>query len=427
MERKNDKIKENNSHFGNEELDTESKSLYKVACNRLKRDKLALFGGFIIGVAFLIAILGSLIRPDPTKHSNNMIPSLRTLKPGSSVDILKVRINRKTEGKYFWEKLFFGGEAKKYKYFPINNFNFKQKDIIINKYTTKKGLEGEKIPFNIADVLYPIDIDNQYMKKDNKLEFHIIGDKKVTRSLQSMRKEIMEKNIINKTFWLGTDTHGRDLLSRLMAGTIVSLSVGFIAVIISLIIGVSLGSIAGYFKGLIDDLIMWLINVIWSIPTLLLIIAITFALGKGFSQVFIAVGLTMWVQVARIVRGEVLSVREKEFVEAGKALGYSSVRIITKHIIPNVMSPVIVISAANFASAILIEAGLSFLGIGAQIPIASWGSMIKNHYTYITTDYAYLAILPGMCIMLLVLAFMLVGNGLRDALDTKALDEYGGA
>ncbi|MBT3570907.1 MAG: ABC transporter permease, partial [Flavobacteriales bacterium] len=164
---------------------------------------------------------------------------------------------------------------------------------------------------------------------------------------------------------------------------------------------------------------MWFVNVIWSIPTLLMVIAITLALGKGFWQVFVAVGLTMWVEVARIVRGQVLVIRELEYVEAGKALAFKSFRIIFKHILPNVIGPVIVISAANFAAAILIEAGLSFLGIGAQPPAPSWGGMIKDHYAYIIMDKAYLAIIPGMAIMSLVLAFMLLGNGLRDAFDVK--------
>jgi peptide/nickel transport system permease protein len=177
--------------------------------------------------------------------------------------------------------------------------------------------------------------------------------------------------------------------------------------------------VAGYFRGWVDNVIVWFINVVWSIPTLLLVIAITFALGKGFWQVFVAVGLTMWVDVARMVRGQVMSLREKEFVEAGLALGYSDTRIIIKHILPNVMAAVIVISAANFASAILLEAGLSFLGIGVQPPVPSWGSMIKENYGYIILDYAYLAILPGIAILLLVLSFMLIGNALRDALDVK--------
>jgi peptide/nickel transport system permease protein len=155
---------------------------------------------------------------------------------------------------------------------------------------------------------------------------------------------------------------GRDILSRLIVGTRVSLSVGLITVIISLSIGLILGSLAGYYRGRTDNIIMWFINVIWSIPTLLLVFAITLALGKGFWQVFIAVGLTMWVNVARLVRGQVLGVRELEYVEATRALGFSSFRTIVRHIWPNIMGPVIVIAASNFASAIVIEAGLSFLG-----------------------------------------------------------------
>ncbi len=224
---------------------------------------------------------------------------------------------------------------------------------------------------------------------------------------------------VKKTFWLGTDRFGRDYLSQLMIGTRVSLSVGLISVIISLVIGIFMGAVGGYYRGWVDNVIVWLINVIWSIPTLLLVIAITFALGKGFWQVFIAVGLTMWVEVARVVRGQILGIREKEYVEAARALGFSNFRIIFHHILPNVMAAVIVISAANFASAILMEAGLSFLGLGVQPPVPSWGSMIKENYGYIVLDYAYLAVLPGIAIMLMVLAFMLMGNALRDALDVR--------
>ncbi|MBL7942424.1 MAG: ABC transporter permease, partial [Flavobacteriales bacterium] len=207
---------------------------------------------------------------------------------------------------------------------------------------------------------------------------------------------------------------------RLMAGTVISLSVGCIAVLISLIIGLLFGLLAGYYRGWIDAVIMWFTNVVWAVPTLLLVMAITFAFGTGFWKVFVAVGLTMWVEVARITRGQVLGVREKEYVEAARALGLPAWRIMFRHILPNVLSPVIVISAANFASAILIEAGLSFLGLGAKIPVPSWGNMIREHYSYITTDMAYLAIVPGVMIMLLVLSFMMVGNGLRDALDVRS-------
>jgi peptide/nickel transport system permease protein len=209
------------------------------------------------------------------------------------------------------------------------------------------------------------------------------------------------------------------LYSRILIGARITFFIGFIAVFISLLIGVSLGSIAGYFGGKTDALIMWLINITWSIPTLLLVIAITLALGKGFWQVFIAVGLTMWVEVARVVRGQVMSIKKMQYIEAAKVLGFSNFRIIFNHILPNITASIIVISAANFAAAILIESGLSFLGIGAQPPIPSWGAMIKENYNYIILGKPYLAVIPGIAIMSLVLAFMLIGNALRDALDVK--------
>jgi peptide/nickel transport system permease protein len=164
---------------------------------------------------------------------------------------------------------------------------------------------------------------------------------------------------------------------------------------------------------------MWFINTIWSIPSLLLIFAITFAMGKGFWQVFIAVGLTMWVNVARLVRGQVMAVRELEYVEATRALGFSHFRTIFRHLLPNIMGPILVIAASNFASAIVIEAGLSFLGAGVQPPQPSWGLMIKENYSFIITQNPMLALAPGFAIMFLVLAFNLLGSGLRDALDIR--------
>jgi peptide/nickel transport system permease protein len=199
----------------------------------------------------------------------------------------------------------------------------------------------------------------------------------------------------------------------------VSLAVGLIAVLISFTLGIILGAVAGYFKGWVDELVMWLVNVTWSIPTLLLVFAITMAMGKGFWQIFIAVGLTMWVSVARLVRGQVMAIKELEFVQAAKALGFTNMRIIVKHILPNILGPILVIAASNFATAIIVEAGLSFLGIGVQPPQPSWGLMIKENYNFIITHNPMLALMPGFAIMLLVLAFNLLGNGLRDAIDVK--------
>jgi peptide/nickel transport system permease protein len=399
-------------------VEVKDQGLVKGTWNKLLKNKLAFLGILIIAFFALIAVLGSLIRPDSTPDANDQILEISRKKPGFEVSMLEVELNKEVQEIPFYKRLFFGGQSLSYQNIPIEKYNIHGDSLIAILYNEIPSDRLRK-KFHVADVLFSLDISKPIIKIGSQYEIPLVNGELITTDLHSMVNEIPNR-IHPQKYILGTDKFGRDLLSRVMAGAVVSLSVGFIAVFISLIIGITLGAIAGYYRGWVDELIMWLINVVWSVPTILLVIAVTLALGKGFSQVFIAVGLTMWVEVARVVRGQILGIREKEFVEAGKALGYSNSRIIVKHILPNIMGPVIVISAANFASAILIEAGLSFLGIGAQIPMPSWGGMIKDHYHYITTNLAYLAIVPGICIMLLVLAFMLVGNGLREALDIKS-------
>jgi len=405
-------------------VDVQSESLRKKTWKRFKKNKLGMLGLFLIVFATLISILGYLITPDPTPYANDQKPELHIKSPGFEAPFLLVTKNEIPAHIHFIKKMIFG-KISHYSSFPYYSYSFKGFDIIIEEYTGNTPNNGSTVTFNLADVVYDTNsnypIINDSLK--NTVEFYQLSTgKKLKLSIADLQHSIVKKHLIKKTFLLGTDLAGRDLLSRLMIGTRISLSVGFISVIISIIIGVFLGSIAGYFRGWMDDFIMWLVSVVWSIPTLLLVIAITLVLGKGVVQVFIAVGLTMWVEVARLVRGQMLSIREKEFVEAGKALGFRNMRIIMKHILPNMIGPVIVIAASNFAAAILTEAGLSFLGIGAQPPTPSWGEMINAHRGYILVDAAYLAFVPGIAIMILVLAFMLVGNGLRDALDSKSQD-----
>ncbi len=403
-----------------------SRSLSKMAWRRLKRNKLAMFGFSMIVVSCLVSIFGALIRPDQTENADNEIRAITTKKPGFTCNFLLIRKDDVEDNTPFYKMMFFGGKKENFIYLPMTEFEFRGTKIFITDYTGDNDEAKQTAPqsaYEMADVVYALN-ENSRMSQDEKgnVIFYDYYNKRHVESLESLKEKIKGQHIKKYTYWLGTDRAGRDMLSRLMAGTIVSLSVGLISVVISLLIGMLLGAIAGYYRGWVDDLIMWLINVVWSIPTLLLIIAITVALGKGFSQVFIAVGLTMWVEVARLVRGQVLSVREKEYIEAGKALGFKSMRIIMKHVLPNIMGPVIVVSAANFASAILIEAGMSFLGIGAQAPMPSWGSMLADHKDYFNGPMAYMALLPGLCTTILVLAFMLLGNGLRDALDTRSVD-----
>ena len=396
-----------------------SGSLSKLSWNRFRKNKIAFSSlVFVILVSFS-AVFGYWLTPDKTPMVNEQNLLLSTLKPGSKVNVLQVSKNQDIPQRSIFFKLLFGQENK-FTGYPFVNYRFRGDSIIITEFS--KDSSGLEKKFLLANVCYPLNENDSIKKSENHISFVTRNGETIRTSTAELQQQIIEKNIVQKTFFFGSDRYGRDVLSQLIIGARVSLSVGFISVAISLLIGIFLGAIAGYFGGKTDALISWFINVVWAVPTLLLVIAITFALGKGFWQVFVAVGLTMWVEVARVVRGQFMSLREKEFVEAARALGYRNFRIIFKHILPNAMAPVIVISAANFASAILLEAGLSFLGIGVQPPMPSWGGMIKENYAYIILDYGYLAILPGIAIMIMVLAFMLIGNGLRDAMDVRAVD-----
>ncbi|MFT3826011.1 MAG: ABC transporter permease [Chitinophagaceae bacterium] len=353
---------------------------------RLKRNKGAMAGIVIITLAVLIAIFAYSIAPDNSSNANRMVIEIGGQKPGYKQQFLLLPVATPPVPTSFLSRLL-NGQSDRYQYLPIDGYEVKTDSIIVQKYIDEGISERMSFPFSRTG-----------LASDSKEQY----------------------KVATKTFYLGTDKYGRDILSRLLVGVRVSLSVGLITVVISLVLGVLLGALAGYFRGRTDDIIMWFINVIWSIPTLLLVFAITLMLGKGFWQIFIAIGLTMWVNVARIIRGQVMIVREMEYIEAAKALGFSHIRIIFRHVLPNVMGPVMVVAASNFASAIVIEAGLSFLGIGVQPPQPSWGLMIKENYNFIITHNPMLALAPGLAIMLLVLAFNMLGNGLRDALQVKA-------
>ena len=401
-------------------------SFAKETWSKLKRNIPAMIGIVIIFAAILISILGANIRPDSSPDANNQIYSIARMNPGFEVTIIKVRKNNKIEKVSFLEKLFFGGQPKSYEEIPILNYEFKGSDVIIEEYSSAQENDSytpSYQSYSIVDVLFPLSIEKTIpyeMNNDGTIKYWLLDGTQKSSSLEQLRNKVVKNNIENVTYYLGTDKQGRDMLSRLMAGTIVSLSVGLIAVLISLVIGLFFGALAGFYRGWVDDIIMFIINLVWSIPGLLLIISITLIIGKGFTTIFFAVGLTMWVELARMVRGQIMSIRELDYIEAGRALGYGDARLIWKHVLPNIMGPVIVICASNFAAAILIEAGLSFLGIGVQLPTPSWGFMIEQHKGLIMDpDKAYMALLPGIFIIMLVFAFMTLGNGLRDAFDTR--------
>ena len=370
---------------------------------RLLRNRGAFFGLIIIGMAILIAITAYFIAPDPSPDANRIIVEIGGQKPGFRQLFLLVPKQQPPPSVSFFHRLLYGREDA-WDQIPINRASVQGDSVIVQKFVDENV--EERLAFTLAQLSTPAESEKASASP-------------VRIPSPQTALPVWTIPLKTQTFWLGTDRYGRDILSRLLIGVRVSLAVGLVTVLLSLSLGVLLGALAGYFRGRVDEIILWLVNVIWSIPTLLLVFAIMLVLGKGFWQVFVAIGLTLWVNVARIVRGQVLALREREYVEAARALGYSHSRILFRHILPNVMGPVWVVAASNFASAIVIEAGLSFLGVGVQPPQPSWGLMIKENYNFIITHNPVLALAPGLAIMLLVLAFNLLGNGLRDALDVR--------
>ena len=327
----------------------------------------------------LISLFAYIFIPDSSRFSNQMHLQINSKPPGFKASFIIVP-NSNSNQQSFSSKLFTGNKYPDTEIL-ISDFQLLKNSI---KYT---DYSNDKIFKSISFSAFPSNLNSD---------------------------QIIDKFLIKRNYLFGTDNYGRDVFGRVMLGTRVSMSIGIIAVFISLLIGVFIGLISGYYGGLTDQILMMVINIFWSIPTLLLVIAFTLALGKGFWQVYVAVGLTMWVEVARVVRGQVISEKNKDYITATKVLGFSDTRVFIKHLLPNIIGPILIISAANFASAILIESGLSFLGIGTQPPIPSWGSMIKDNYQYIILGKAYLAVIPGIAIMLLVTSFMFLGNNLED-------------
>lgn len=351
--------------------------------HRFKKNKVAMAGLIFIFILLLISVFAYNIMPDDTPEANRQTLEIQARKPGFSQ--LFLLLDEKKVNKKSVLSSFFTGNVSTEKWIPITSIQIKNNELNVQRY-----------------------IDEDTVKTEIYLLKELVKN-----------NEPIENRIVRKKFLLGTDGFGRDVLSRLLLGTRISLGIGMAGMLIALMIGTCLGLMAGYYKGRTDVFISWLMNVNWSLPALMIAFAITITLGKGVFQIFIAIGLSLWVNVARMVRGQVLSVKEQPYVEAARVLGLSNARIIFRHILPNIAGPLWVVCAANFASAIMLEAGLSFLGIGLQPPSSSWGLMIRENFNFIITDNPTIALAPGIAIMLLVLAVNVVGNGLRDALQVN--------
>lgn len=350
------------AHATTQETGGESHSLWYYSWKRLRRNKLAMAGLIVTVLLVVIALLADVLAPfDP----NAQILEYATKESGFTGNVLLKKSDI---------------PGAKPISIPIQEYR-EEGDVI--RYTSDEGNE--------------LSIEKSKLHGTSAADWHD-----------------------EPTYLLGTDRYGRDVLSRLIYGARVSLKVAFFAELLSIVIGVLLGALAGFYRGWVDDAIMWFTNVVWSIPALLLIIAISIALGLGEWQTIIAIGVTGWVDMTRIVRGQFFALRETEYVEATRALGLRNMRTIFRHILPNSLGPIIVIATAGFASAVIYEASLSFLGLGVQPPTSTWGQMILDGYGFIASGSNWgLTIYPALAIMIAVFAFNLFGDGLRDAFDPK--------
>ena len=337
---------------------------------KLIRHRYFQIGALICGCFLLISILGYGITQDSSPQANRLMPEWAQLAPGSTKSGIQLkRVNERQ----FWYWL--------------------------------RGDEGQGTLLSIK---------GEAVWSGDTLRFR---SEKSDMMLAFDRAELESGQVERLHFYLGTDNFGRDILSRLIIGARISLSIGFLAMLLSIFIGVAVGLVAGYFGGVVDAVLSWFITVFWSIPTLLLALGLSVYLGKGYYQVLIATGLSTWVEVARIVRGQTLQLKNQEFVLFAKITGFSNTRILLNHILPNLTGSLTVLATTNFAAAILLEAGLGFLGLGVAPPTASWGIMVKENLGYLVLDQAYLAIIPGLAIMVLVMAFNLMAMGIREVLE----------
>jgi peptide/nickel transport system permease protein len=365
--------------------------------HQLKNSKLFLGGAILCGILVMIGILGYAITIDPTPNANQIVPEWSNLAPGTTVYYSQLSSLEPTSAD---SSIHIASE-------PKNSSESSNPSSPQNSEETPSYLFWAFGNPNTPKII-PI--------KDKPTAIPTL------RMNGNDSAKMADKVYHSRTFWLGSDRFGRDILSRMIIGARISLSIGFFAMIASLIIGVIIGISSGYYGGKIDAFFSWLITVFWSVPTLLIALGLSMVFGKGYYQVLLATALSTWVEVARVVRGQTLQLKQREFILAAKITGFSNARIMFKHILPNLKGSLTVLATTNFASAILLEAGLGFLGLGVAPPTPSWGMMVKENLGYLVLDNSYLALVPGIAIMILVMAFNLMSMGLRDALDPYSND-----
>lgn len=390
---------------------TELRKIWRRFCKNTP----ALASLFIISSAFLVSVLAYLLAPDNSPNANAQFPEFALCPPGTRGNFLVFPADSRVQ-QHFLDKIAHG-DSNKGRYVPV----LPETVALCGDSVCwlRPGSPAASGSAHLIELFFP-GADSITVSADSCSFLNGTGERvSVSKAvLTSMfRSETLFRSSV---FPLGADKYGRCIYSRILLGFRVSLFVGLLAVFVSLTVGLTLGLAGGYFGGRTDDLVMLLVNTVWSVPTLLLVFAVVLALGRGISVIFLAVGLTMWVDVARIVRGQTMTIRAQPFVEAARSMGMGHFRIIVHHILPNLVGPVMVVAAGNFATSILVESGLSYLGFGVQPPAPSWGGMLSENYGYAIGGKPLLALAPALAIAIAVLAFNLLGNGLRDAFDVKS-------
>ncbi len=350
---------------------------------RFRQHPLARVGVAVLGLFIALAIIGPLALPDDSPHANRQQLALARLPAGSSAVLLRLPYADPPLGSSFLDAWWNGRPAS-----------------------------AREIPLSMGAQPYEVKLSSDSLRVRPAIGPPLAFARPAGLAADQL--------IVHRSYPLGTDALGRCLYSRLVLGARVTLSIGLLAVLLSIGIGTFVGLVAGYFGGRLDRVLQGTMTVVWALPALLLAVAIAFVMGKGYGQLVWAVGLSLWVDVARIVRGEVRSLRERAYVEAAVVMGFGHARILFHHILPALTGPLVILAASNFASAVLLESGLSFLGLGVPPPTPSWGAMIQEGYPYLLIDRGRgLALWPAATLFACILAIYFVGQGLRDAADPR--------
>jgi len=364
------------------------------------RSTLSKIAAGILLFFFFVSIVAYYVVPDNTAYANLQVVEIAFRQPGYRCYFLKIPVERPEQ--HFFLKKLWQGERVTYTVQAFERYTLVQDSLLVYFGTIPQPKNKQMMSIYLPDFYH-------------KAKF--LG---WISSHQAYDPAWLVDHFVEKrVFWLGTDRLGRDYLSRLIVGGRMSLLAGFLGMMISLIIGTTIGLLAGYFRGWADRILVWLFSVMWSLPTILLVMAISFALGKGFLPVMVAIGSTIWVDVARTVRGQVLSIREKLYITAAHALGIPPWRIMLFYVFPEIRSILFILAATNFNTAMLVESGVSFLGLGIQPPIPSWGNLIRDYYPHLVLPTAYLAILPGFLLAIVIFCLMIIANELRDYYDVR--------